>query len=73
MKPSAWVPTEEAAEPCAAGPIARGVHPMLTLTLVLMGVAMVMGSVALVGLCVLQEPPLRGGPPPGGCARRPAR
>jgi hypothetical protein len=34
---------------------------MLTLTMVLIGVAMVVGSVALVGLCVLQEPTPAGG------------
>jgi hypothetical protein len=48
---------------------------MLTLTVVLIGVAMVVGSVALVGLCVLQEPqqPPRMGHPPTVRARRPVR
>ncbi len=36
---------------------------MLTLTMWLIGVAMVVGSVVLLGLCGLQEPP-RQGPPP---------
>jgi len=43
---------------------------MLMLTLVLMGVAMVVGSVALIGLCVLPAPPPRGRPPPAARARR---
>ena len=42
---------------------------MLTLTVVLIGVAMVVESVALImGLCILQEPP-----PPTARARRPVR
>jgi hypothetical protein len=46
---------------------------MLTLTIVLIGVAMVVGSVALVvGLCVLPAPP-RHGPPRTARARRPMR
>jgi hypothetical protein len=47
---------------------------MLTLTVWLIGVAMVVGSVALVvGLCVLPAPPRRGGHPPKAPARRPVR
>jgi hypothetical protein len=47
---------------------------MLTLTIVLIGVAMVVGSVALVGLCVLQEPPPpHARPPPKGSPHLPLR
>jgi hypothetical protein len=44
---------------------------MLTFTMVLMGMAMVVGSIALVGLCVLPAPPpTRVGYPPRARARR---
>ena len=43
---------------------------MLTLTLMLIGIALVVGSVALIGLCVMREPPPHGRPPPRGHARR---
>ena len=63
IEPHAWVPMEPAAVSYAALTAARGALLMLTLTMWLIGVAMVVGSVVLLGLCGLQEPP-RQGPPP---------